>query len=157
MADDKSVLVSRARGTYQPCFPLIAAESIPGALTHYVVVRADLPIGFLAAQVVHAAGESSPGGLSSGTNAVVLAAEDEAQLICLEEKLLAAGVAHVAVREPDEPWSGALTAIGFAPVATRASLRHFLHSLPLFGRQPRAVPPGDHERQGEQHRPTMHP
>lgn len=39
-----------------------------------------LPRGLLAAQVVHAAGESSPGDLPEGTHAVVLAAEDQQHL-----------------------------------------------------------------------------
>jgi hypothetical protein len=106
------------------------------ALTHYVVVRDDLPTGFLAAQVVHAAGESSPGNLDPGTNAVVLAATT-AELDELERRLALAGIAHVAIREPDPPWDGALCAIGLVPVADRAVVRRLLSSLPLLGRRPK--------------------
>lgn len=65
---------------------------------------------------------------------MVLAATS-AQMHALEKKLVEARVAHVAIHEPDEPWRGALTAIGLAPVSDRASLRDHLHSLPLYGRR----------------------
>ncbi len=99
------------------------------------MVRSDLPIGFLAAQVVHAAGESSPGDLDTGTSAVVLAAPDEACLLAIERRLGQAGIAHVAIREPDAPWSGALTAIGVVPVQDRVPARRVLSSLPLLGKE----------------------
>jgi len=99
-----------------------------------VIVRADLPIGFACAQIVHAAGESSPGNLSPGTNAVVLAARNEAELAALERKLAQAGIPHVAIREPDPPWNGALTAIGLVPTDDRRKLKPLLSSLPLLGK-----------------------
>jgi peptidyl-tRNA hydrolase len=95
------------------------------------VVRDDLPRGVLAAQLIHAAGESSPGGIPDDTHAVALAARDEASLLELEARLLSAGVVHHAVREPDEPWCGALMAIGFPP-QDRVNLRRLLSSLPLL-------------------------
>jgi peptidyl-tRNA hydrolase len=104
-------------------------------LTHYVIVRADLPIGFLAAQVVHAAGESSPGRLPEGTNAVVLAVPNEAALRAMAERLAAASVAHVVVHEPDAPWNGQMTAIGLFPVSNRGRLRPMLSALPLLGKE----------------------
>lgn len=104
-----------------------------------MIVRSDLPLGFLAAQVVHAAGESSPGNLDPGTNAVVLGARDEAELAALERKLQRAGVPHVAIREPDPPWNGALTAIGLIPIEDRSTVKRLLSSLPLLGR-PAACP-----------------
>jgi peptidyl-tRNA hydrolase len=100
-----------------------------------VIVRSDLPLGFLAAQVVHAAGESSQGNLNHGTNAVVLAVPDEPALEAMRLRLEAAGVAHVAIHEPDAPWNGQLTAIGLRPVYDRARLRPLLSSLPLLGRR----------------------
>lgn len=102
-------------------------------LTHYVVVRADLPIGFMAAQIVHATGESVTGRVHPNTNAVVLVARDEAALSLLERQVTDAQIAHVAVREPDAPWNGALTAIGFEPIADRKLLRPFLGKFPLLG------------------------
>ena len=90
-------------------------------------------MGFLAAHVCHAAGESSPGNLSPGTNAVILAARSEAELAALEYKLAQAGIPHVSIREPDSPWDGALTAIGLVPTTDRRKLKPFLSSLPLLG------------------------
>lgn len=102
-------------------------------LTHYIVVREDLPLGFQAAQIVHAAGESSPGNLNSGTNAVVLGVDSEAALYLLQRQLARAGVPHVAVTEPDTPWDGALTAIGIVPLADRSIVKPILSKLPLLG------------------------
>lgn len=92
-------------------------------------MRSDLPIGLQAANLVHAAGESAPGGLPSGTYAVALHAT-HAQLAQLLAQLRAAGVAHAAIFEPDPPWSGALMAIGLAP-APREEVRRVVSSLPL--------------------------
>jgi len=99
-------------------------------VTHYIVVRPDLPRGLLAAQVTHAAGESSPGHLSPGTYAVVLQAGSEA-LSELEERLVDAGVPHRAIRESDPPYEGDLLAIGLAP-APRDKVRKYVSSLPLL-------------------------
>lgn len=62
---------------------------------------------------------------------VVLAARDEAHLLDLEQRLLAGGHAHVAIREPDEPFSGAITAIGLPP-APKKSAPRFLSKLPTL-------------------------
>jgi peptidyl-tRNA hydrolase len=97
-------------------------------ITHYIVVRPDLPRGVLAAQVVHAAGESSPGNLPSGTYAVVLQAREQA-LLELEHRLQEAGVRHRAIRE--EAMSGQLTAIGIEP-RRKSELKRLLSSIPLL-------------------------
>ncbi len=86
----------------------------------------------LAAQLTHAAGESSPGRLASGTRAVVLAVDGECALALVEERLHVAGVDHVAIREPDLPWAGALMAIGIVPAHERAAIRRALGRLPLL-------------------------
>lgn len=44
---------------------------------HYIVVRADLPLGVKAANIAHAAGESSPGHLPNDTHVVVLQASGQ--------------------------------------------------------------------------------
>jgi hypothetical protein len=80
---------------------------------------------------VHAAGESSPGDLPEDTHAVVLAAEGEAALVAVKDRLARAGIAHVVIREPDAPWNGALMAVGVAP-GRKEVLRKFLSSLPLL-------------------------
>jgi hypothetical protein len=147
-------------------------------LTHYVIVRRDLPFGTLCAQLTHAAGESfyrlpqfparsssestshrlgdggsnpsertnagvaqcseqqvsslqvggsnpSPGSISlSHTIAVVLGARNELRLLKLERTLLAAGIPHVAIREPDAPWHNQLMAIGLVPAPREAVSRY---------------------------------
>lgn len=48
----------------------------------------------------------------------------------LARALAEADVRHVLVHEPDEPWRGALMAIGMVP-APRALVRRFVAHLPL--------------------------
>lgn len=101
-------------------------------MTHYVIVRGDLPVGVAAAQMVHAAGESSPGNLPPNTYAIVLAAKDEESLLGLEYTLIENDIPHVAIRETDSPWNGALMAIGLVP-ALRQKYKPYLSSFPLYG------------------------
>jgi len=121
-------------------------------LTHYVVVRSDLPLGFLAAQVVHAAGESSPGNIPEGTHAVVLSVPNEDALWDVHSDLIQSGPippgvrsgtwngSHTLIVEPDAPrgreatWGsdGELTAIGIAPTKDRAAYAKALGRLPLL-------------------------
>lgn len=112
------------------------AQDLP--LTHYCIVREDLPRGVLAAQLIHAAGESAAAGeraleaVPMHTIAVALAARDEAQLHDLEAELRRLAIAHRAIREPDPPWHGALMAIGLAPVADRGRVRPVTGGLSLL-------------------------
>lgn len=94
-------------------------------------MRADLPRGIQAANLVHAAGESSPGGLPSGTHAVVLTVPGEQELREVSAKLKAAEIVHVRIEEPDAPWHGALMALGLVP-ARKEDVRRHLSSLPLL-------------------------
>lgn len=104
-----------------------------GPLYHYVIVRGDMPAGDQLAQAVHAAGESAAGReVPADTHAVVLAARDEAELLAVSAGLEAAGFWHALVREPDEPYSGAATAIGIPP-QERAPLRRLLRRLKKAG------------------------
>lgn len=96
-----------------------------------MIVRADLPRGLQAAQIVHAAGESSPGNLPPGTHAVVLVVPSEKELWELERRLRHGGVKFSSIIESDSPFTAQLTAIGCAP-AGREVLRRFLSSLPLL-------------------------
>ena len=96
-----------------------------------MIVRADLPLGVLAAQLVHAAGESSPGNLPPSAYAIVLAVPDESALTRLAVRLGATGVRFKAIREPDVPWNNALMAIGVLP-ALRSELRRHFANLPLL-------------------------
>jgi hypothetical protein len=97
-------------------------------------VRRDLPLGTLAAQLIHAAGASSASGpaLPPETRAIALMVEGEAELAVLAERLELAAVRHVAIREPDPPWSGALMAIGISPFVDLRAARRVLARLPLL-------------------------
>lgn len=97
------------------------------------MVRTDLPVGAIAAQLVHAAGESSPGNLDSGTYAIVLGVHSEFALQKCADRLRAASIEFVEIREPDEPYNGELMAIGVRP-ALRSVLRKHLSELPSFKR-----------------------
>lgn len=81
--------------------------------------------------MIHAAGESSPGNLPTGTYAIALAARDEAHLSEVSFALFRAGIKHVRVVEPDAPYSGQLMALGVPP-GERSRLRRHLSSLPLL-------------------------
>jgi hypothetical protein len=100
-----------------------------------VIIREDLPRGTLAAQIVHAAGESATqfkvDPLSPPIHAVVLAARCETHLLELEARLRAGGVSFHAIREPDPPWNGQLMAIGL-PIQDRHVLRPFLSDIPTL-------------------------
>lgn len=80
---------------------------------------------------MHAAGESSPGNLSSGTYAVVLSTEDDLELMQVADRLRAAGLEHVCIFESDAPWLGQLMAIGVKPLL-RSQGRKVLSSIPLY-------------------------
>jgi hypothetical protein len=84
----------------------------------------------LAAQVVHAAGESVRHIVEPGTYAVVLGAT-ATQLAALEKRLAAAGVHFSAIRENDHPYNGELLAIGIEP-RPKIEVRPFVSSLPLL-------------------------
>jgi len=101
-------------------------------LYHYAIVRTDLPRGTLAAQLVHAAGESCEGlHLPSDTHAVVLGVPDERELLVLEKRLIEAQIPHRAIREPDPPWNGQLMAIGLVP-GPREKFKKYLSRYPLL-------------------------
>lgn len=112
------------------------------ALTHYIIVRRDLPTGVLLAMVAHAAGESfyrlcprssekehlqskqevsgsSPDGGSTfnaaDTIAIVLGARNEGRLTKLANALHHAGVPYVGIHEIDGEFAGQLMALGVVP------------------------------------------
>lgn len=87
----------------------------------------------LAAQVVHAAGESAALGppLASDTHAVVLAAATSLELRALSARLSKAAIAHVLIEEIDAPFCGEALALGVAPARKEVVRRH-LSSLPLL-------------------------
>lgn len=96
-----------------------------------MVVRADLPLGTVLAQTIHAAGESHPLPVESGTYAVALQVPDEAALFAVSDQLTEAGFSHTLIREPDAPYLGQAMAIGLPP-QPRDNLRPLLGRLSLF-------------------------
>ena len=98
-----------------------------------MIVRADAPLGVQLAQTIHAAGWSAqlPEARAAcpPTIAIALAAPP-AELATLARALADACVPHVLVHEPDEPWRGALMAIGVVPTS-RALVRRYVAHLPL--------------------------
>lgn len=98
---------------------------------HYCIVREDLPLGALAAQLVHAAGESGP--TEPGTHAVVLSAKDQNHLLKIERQLTNHNIQHHSVREPDAPYYGELMAIGIFPICDRSLLKPVVKKLRLLG------------------------
>lgn len=90
-------------------------------LTHYIIVRRDLPLGVIAAMVCHAAGESAVlyqdpyDGRFRGATAVVLEAKDERWLNDYAEYLRQHDIQNVEVHESGGPFNGQFMAIGIVP------------------------------------------
>lgn len=103
-------------------------------LYHYIVVRTDLPVGFLSAQVAHASGESLSEPVAPGTFAVVLGVDTEAELRALHTQLKAGRIRCILVEETDAPYTGQATAIGIEPTTDKATLKKYLSRLSLYGK-----------------------
>lgn len=88
-----------------------------------------MPRGVLAAQVIHAAGESSSNPVPKGTIAVALEASKE-QLLSLEKRLIEDNIPHQSIYEPDPPFNGEITAIGVYP-DYGDKLRKYFSQFPL--------------------------
>ena len=106
-------------------------------LTHYCVVRADIPFGAQAAQLIHAAGYSVSEPVPDGSYAIALHAKDEAELRALAEKLTAGGIEHKLIIESDPPYAGQAMAIGVRPM-DRKRVKPFLSSFALVAQSGRA-------------------
>ena len=101
----------------------------PPPLTHYVILRSDLPHGLMVANTVHAAGESA--GIPPGTFAVALATADQAELEQMLARLKELDVPCNAVVEAEGEHAGELMAIGIEPLRDRSKIRKAVSSLPL--------------------------
>lgn len=85
--------------------------------------------GVCAAQAAHAATECLLIGdvpVPGDTSVCVLEAETAASLEMLHVALEKAGVRHVIIREPDEPYRGSAVAVGLPPVDDRDTVRPLL-------------------------------
>lgn len=84
------------------------------------------------AQTIHAAGESAANNnVPDNTHAIALHATNEAELACLEAKLIAIGIRFKAIREPDEPYNGQLMAIGIPPQPRTKKLKKLFQEFKL--------------------------
>lgn len=70
----------------------------------------------MAAQLVHAAGETSPGNLPTGTHAVVLGVSSEDALKFVSKRLRDARIPHKPIIENDAPYTDQWMAIGVKPL-----------------------------------------
>lgn len=100
-------------------------------ITQYIVVRADLPLGMIAAQVAHAAGHGSERHPPE-THVVVLQVPNEKALLKISERLVRAEVAQTLIIETDLPYNGQAMAIGCELVRDRSAAQSCLSSLPLL-------------------------
>ncbi len=107
-------------------------------MTHYCVVRADLPFGAQAAQLIHAAGYSTKSPLPDGTYAIALHVRDEDELRRLAARLTMANIAHHLIIESDEPYVGQAMAIGIEP-CDRRSVKSYLSKYALVAQSGRAA------------------
>jgi len=96
-----------------------------------MIVRRDLPLGAIVAQVAHAAGNSSPGNLPAHTIVVVLGVPDEPRLEAVAKRLTLAGVEFVRVVEDTPPYSRQLIALGCKP-GRKEVIGRWLSGLPLL-------------------------
>lgn len=96
-----------------------------------MIVRKDLPLGHLAAQVAHAAGSGSTRHPPE-THVVVLAAREEAELRQVSERLRVHGAEHTLIVESDGEFAGQAMSIGVELVTDRAAVRRAVSSLPLL-------------------------
>jgi hypothetical protein len=85
----------------------------------------------ICAQLIHAAGESSPGDLHPGTYAIALAVPDEPALKQLAERLEAQGVPIHRIVESEGLFAGQLMAIGVKP-GLKSERGQFLSTLSLL-------------------------
>lgn len=91
-------------------------------LTHYILVRRDLPLGVLAAMITHAAGESAvyyqnpEDGRFRNARAVVLEAKNEDALYTASGLFMKHGIAQVQIVESGAVYNGQLMAIGLVPI-----------------------------------------
>ena len=91
-------------------------------LTHYILVRRDLPLGVVAAMITHVAGESgalyqdSYDGRFRGARAVVLEVKDELALYKAGALLFKHNILFVDMKEHGGPYDGQYMAIGVVPI-----------------------------------------
>ena len=89
-----------------------------------------MPLGVLAAQIVHAAGESVVEDVPENTHAVVLGVSYD-RLLEYQERISGSGLGYVDIHESSPPYDGRLMAIGIVPT-THDKVRRFVSDAPLL-------------------------
>lgn len=90
-------------------------------------------LGVIAVQAAHAAAESVRGGPAPpDTHVVALVAEKSDDLVNLSLRLHGAGIHHVLIQEPNEPYNGAAIALGTEPMRDRDIVRPFFADFKVF-------------------------
>ena len=109
-------------------------------LVHYIIVRKDMPMGVVAAQVAHVAAESAVLYTSffHGSTVVVLEVDNQTQLLRANSKLIQAGLAPVCFYESSGPLGGQFTALGLVP-CEREKVAELLKNYRLFNEVDKAV------------------
>lgn len=131
-------VIDRERPVRSPALPQSPsprADVETPHLNHFTVLRRDIPVGFAMAQNTHASGESAGllgAPVPEGTYAYCLQVANEDELLDVSRRLDEAGIAHVLVREPDEPWCGQATAIGVVPTRRKRAVDRVVGSLPRY-------------------------
>lgn len=92
-------------------------------------MRGDLSPGQQLAQTAHAVGETTSYRHPPNTIAVILRADNQAHLLQIRDKLIAAAIPHTLIAECD----GEAMAIGVEPTRERKRVRKVLSNLPLAG------------------------
>ena len=83
-----------------------------------------------AAQLIHAAGQSTSKRVPEGTFAVALHARDLSELLQIATALKQAKIEYALIVESDAPYTGQAMAIGIEP-GDRSKLKKILSRLPL--------------------------
>jgi len=100
----------------------------------YIVLHASCAKrpGVAAAQAAHAATQSLQNvPVDERLHVVILVCESSAELEQLGSDLKLVGIPHSVVHEPDEPYNGAATAVGIAPM-DRLLVQSFVAHLKVF-------------------------
>lgn len=87
--------------------------------------------GVAAAQSAHAACGAMRGAENPETHRVILSADSSAVLEAIASDLTVAGINHVVIREPDEPYNGTAVAVGVEPME-RERIRGLLANFKAF-------------------------
>lgn len=106
----------------------LAPEDHDNPDTHYCIIRRDLSLGLMAANIQHAAGETGPA--HEHVHAVTLMAKDEVSLRAMAARFDKLGKRYHPIIECDGAHAGQMMAIGFWIMKKKEG--RFLSGIPLL-------------------------